>query len=335
MPTQGPSRKSTREKSGLAGLGASQVHLVDVATGRSKRAFPEKTYKGLAFSPDGRALACGDATGISVWELASGQERCRIEMAVTGGWILRFSPDGRWLAGSTYAGVVHLWDALRGVLVQTFQEHDGPVETLAFAPDGRTLASASYDSTILVWDVVGVAAQQPASRQQPDAAVLAAWDDLGSADAKAAFRALRILVEAPHQSLRILQERLRPAPRPGAKQIEGWLADLDSASFAARERATRELERLGDQAEAALRRFLDGNPSAEARRRAEELLTRAEGPITDPKRLQQLRALEVLEAVGNAEARQLLQRLAEGGPDVRLTLDARAVLDRLRRRGPP
>ena len=48
-------------------------------------------------------------------------------------------------------------------------------------------------------------------------------------------------------------------------------------------------------------------------------------------RLQQIRAVEVLERVGKREARQLLQTLAEGDREASLTRDATAALHRLRR----
>ena len=44
---------------------------------------------------------------------------------------------------------------------------------------------------------------------------------------------------------------------------------------------------------------------------------------------QPLRAIEMLERIGTAEARQLLAVLAEGAPAARLTREAKLALDRL------
>ena len=48
--------------------------------------------------------------------------------------------------------------------------------------------------------------------------------------------------------------------------------------------------------------------------------------------LQALRAVEVLEYIGTPEAHRVLQALAQGVPEVRLTVEAKASLERLARR---
>jgi hypothetical protein len=93
-----------------------------------------------------------------------------------------------------------------------------------------------------------------------------------------------------------------------------------------------QLERQGDQALASVRRYLAGRPSLEARRRADHLLDRLEGPVTDQARLQQLRALEVLELIGNPESRKLLEMLTGGAPEATLTQEAGAACRRLNRK---
>jgi RNA polymerase sigma factor (sigma-70 family) len=315
----------------LAMVSDEQVRLSEVETGQVRQALSQQGVFAVAFSPDGRTLACGDKQGITLWELAAGKERCRITApGERPSRALRFSPDGRWLALAG-GSVVQLCDVSRGRKVHSFAGHDGDVTGLAFTPDGRTLASSSFDSSVLVWDVAGVAARQPGPKARPDAAAVAsAWNDLAGADAVAAYRAVWRLAEAPAQSLPLLRERLRPATPLDVKRVEKLLADLDSDRFAERDRATKELERLGDQAEPTLRRFLAGSPSLEGRRRAEGLLARVEGPVTDPERLRQLRALEVLERIGG-EARPVLKALAGGATDARLTREAKASLERVAR----
>src|SRR5205807_8349444 len=100
----------------------------------------------------------------------------------------------------------------------------------------------------------------------------------------------------------------------------------------AREAADQELERLGTEARAALRKALAGAPSAELKRRGKHLLDRIaeqeQAPLSaETVRLQ--RALEVLEDVGSDEAKRVLEGIAAGDPNARLTQEARSALDRL------
>jgi hypothetical protein len=136
------------------------------------------------------------------------------------------------------------------------------------------------------------------------------------------------LMAYPKQAVETMTSRLRPVLAADAKHLAPLAADLDSDQFAAREKAERELRDLGEQAGPALRKALNGQPSAEMQRRLEALLEQID-PARSPEVLRQGRALEVLERIGTPEARRLLRKLAEGAPGVRLTQDAAAALARL------
>jgi hypothetical protein len=83
-------------------------------------------------------------------------------------------------------------------------------------------------------------------------------------------------------------------------------------------------------AAAALTEALNAKPSLEKRRRIEQLLT---GPRREPtaQELRQLRSVEVLEHADSSETQDVLKSLAQGAPEARLTKNANAVLERLKR----
>jgi hypothetical protein len=104
--------------------------------------------------------------------------------------------------------------------------------------------------------------------------------------------------------------------------------ELNSGKFAVRDRAEAELGRLGEAAGPALRKALEGRPAEELRRRVLKLIERLEA-VPTAERLREVRAVEVLERIGTAEARGVLKGLAGGAPGARLTREAQAALERL------
>jgi hypothetical protein len=81
-----------------------------------------------------------------------------------------------------------------------------------------------------------------------------------------------------------------------------------------------------------LRKALRGSPSAEVRRRVEDLLTKLGGDDRDPDERRLLRAVEVLEGIGTPEARKLLEELAKASPTTEVSDEAKASLGRLKGR---
>jgi hypothetical protein len=177
--------------------------------------------------------------------------------------------------------------------------------------------------------------QQPAPKPLSGEETEVLWVALAGDDAATAYRAAGILGAMPGQTVALLQQRLRSVPPPNPRVIAQLVADLDSKSFAIREKAFRKLEQLGQVAESALREAVVGTSSLEQRRRAERLLRILEMPLS-AETLRALRAIELLERIGNAGARRVLESVAAGVAEVRLAREARASLERLTRlrRGP-
>jgi RNA polymerase sigma factor (sigma-70 family) len=315
------------------------AHIWDVATGKLHCRLPGHQYwvPSLRFSPDGQTLAAThwdrEKKTIRLWEVRSGKERGQFAGHTDRVSSLAFAPDGR-LASAGDDKTIRIWNLGAGEETGCFRGHDSVVGPLAFSSDGQRLVSGGWDTTILVWDMKTLPPPRPAKLAELSPRELdAQWADLADADAVKAYRAIRILTAAPHSAVSFFTERLRPIQPVAAEKIAAWIADLDSERFETRSKAEKELEKLEELAEPALRRASQGRSSSlELRRRIEGLLKRLEGPSTSPETLRRLRAVEVLERINTEEARQVLRTLAGGTPEARLSREAKAALDRLTRR---
>jgi hypothetical protein len=237
---------------------------------------------------------------------------------------LAFSPDGRLLAAAC-ANDVRVWD-MAGKPLGVFRGHEEAVTDLTFAADGRTLATASADGTALIWDIRYL--QRAPVTVAERSAEETLWADLAAEDAARAFRAMTQLRDRPTAALKLLGARLSAAGPVEAKAVRKLIDDLESDTAAVRRQAAASLEALDVQVEAELTKALEATKSAEVRRAVGRLLSRLEGAVADPDRLREVRAVEVLETIGNAQAKAILERLAKGA-DARLTREAKEALARL------
>jgi WD40 repeat protein len=241
------------------------------------------------------------------------------------------SPDGRLLALVRHGDpAVHLLEVATGKERVRYSGHETGFQTLAFSPDCRTLASGSTDASILLWDLYQLAPDAPAQNTRlTDATFTRHWQALSDLNPAAADPAIRALTHGGKDTLPFLKKTLPPATGPDPKQVQQWITDLASLKYQVRTKAMQELEKLGDSARPALQQALKGKNTLEVIQRLELVLNKVENIPLSPTRLQQLRALEVLERIGTPPARELLQALARGAPDDRLTEEAKMSLKRL------
>ena len=160
------------------------------------------------------------------------------------------------------------------------------------------------------------------------------WDDLAGTDAAKAYRAVWQLADSPQEAVELLRSKLEPVKAPDPKRIDQLITALDANGFEERKRAKTELAALAEFVEPALRAAAKTPASAEVGKQLADLLEKfAERRLKPtPEQLRPVRAVEVLEEIGTAEAKDVLRTMAKGAPGATLTREARASLKRLERR---
>jgi hypothetical protein len=203
------------------------------------------------------------------------------------------------------------------------------VKSLAFAPKSDRLASGAADTTAILWDVAALLRdRRPGAVVLKPAQLDTVWADLASDNGDRAYQAVNALILSAEQATAFLKVNLRPVTGDGVAKL---IARLDDDDFSIREQARAELARRGKAVESALRRALSEKPSAEVQRHLEELLNSLGQKRFVAEVARSLRGVEVLEAIGTAEAKDVLQGLAKGAPEAELTIEAKAALARLTR----
>jgi WD40 repeat protein len=146
------------------------VQLRDVRTGKSLAFFREHLgpVRGVAFSPDGRALAHGgDDNSARLWNVKAGVQSSVLQGPSNHGLDVMpmvmgvaFSPDGKTLASTSFQSVVRLWDLQTGKLAASLKwlvEHpfNHPYSgNVAFSPDGTLVAAVYEDGKMRLWNVL-------------------------------------------------------------------------------------------------------------------------------------------------------------------------------------
>ncbi|QJW99571.1 sigma-70 family RNA polymerase sigma factor [Frigoriglobus tundricola] len=284
----------------------------------------------LAFSADGRLLAAQKTQDkelkesvVIVVETATGAVAAVVKTGPLDH--LALAANGRTLvtAGSSS---VEVFDTATGA--QRLQRSlPAPATELLLPGETRALTSLA-DGTGLVWDLTASAGLPKPGTEAPTRL----WDALAGANAAAAHKAAWELVDRPAETVALLREKLKPARTADETAVKALIAKLDAPEFADREAATKALQLLGSAAAPALRAALRGDLSAEQDDRLRRLLAATNAPIVpagDP--LREVRAVAILEHIGTAEARKLLEEWAAGAPDAYVTREATAATARLKR----
>ncbi|KAA3477157.1 WD repeat-containing protein VIP3-like [Gossypium australe] len=154
----------------VAGGGSASIKLWDTATWRlvatlsvprpegpkpSDKSSSKKFVLSVAWSPDGRRLACGSIDGtISIFDVTHAKFLHHLEGHYMPVRSLVFSPepDGRKLYSASDDGHVHVYDAEGKAIIGAMSGHSSWVLSVDVSPDGEAIATGSSDKTVRLWD---------------------------------------------------------------------------------------------------------------------------------------------------------------------------------------
>jgi len=127
--------------------------LIDFETGKIIAEIEPRSILSVAFAPDGKTFATGDAYGaIEIRQTTD----AKLLTTLTGNaghmTALTYAPDGLRLASASGEGVIRLWDSK--TVEQVLAIRTGAPETsfLAFTPEGNTLMSYGAGTRIQLWE---------------------------------------------------------------------------------------------------------------------------------------------------------------------------------------
>jgi len=309
----------------------------DVATGRLIVAFAtndDRDWCLPAFSPDGRQVITVDSYRVCIWDVATGTEVRRPVEKIPMARNAAISPDGRLIAvGQTRFGLgppgapkrpddaperlvdpIRIWEVPSGKEVAALYGHTDVSCGLAFSPDGRMLASVSGawqnhgDPGLRIWDVAtGIPLRR--FKNDPGGGWRVAYLPDGRSIITSNTDGMALVWDVSDLAAR------RPPEPPDATALEALWADLTSDDAVRGHRASWALST--QSAVPFLSERLHPTP--------------VKNPTIGPEVLRSLRAIAALERIGDAAAREVLEKLSRGDPAATITHDARAALLRLGR----
>jgi hypothetical protein len=255
------------------------------------------------------------------------------------------------LASGSWDKTVCLWELATFQEICRFSGRQGLVYSVVFSPDSRALISGSSDTTTLIWNLENAVIARGNSHESevrplqdkdlsPSANLHSAhlklddlkslWDDLAGDDTQAAYRAIFALAHAPEDTVPFLGLRLHPTFPADRRRVSKLIEKLGSDKFDTQSAAQNELESMADLA-APLMENASEKATPQAKARIAEFLENVRRLALPPENLRALRAVQALEMIGNADARAVLSRLANGASNSRITREAKSSLERLSR----
>lgn len=232
---------------GTLGMG---VRIREIASGGFRLQIPHRGGIPLAYSPDGRFLACSSPSwGVDVLDAATGKVLARQQGPQVSLFSLAFSPDSRLLATGYGDGTILLWKVPDSEgLPATLKEEEAGVlwQSLADEDTARANRALAGLAAAPALAVPLIKERFPTDWKEPDDKQIARWiAELDDDDFKVREKATHELSDAVFDAADALRQALAKTPSSEAKRrIEGILSRLNKGGSPKHLRALRAIEVL-------------------------------------------------------------------------------------------
>lgn len=104
------------------------------------------------FGTDGKLYSMDNTMHVAVWDVKEGKIIKRMNAGYEVLQTMTVSPDGKYLAGAGFQGIIRIWNLEKLEIEKEIQAHTGGIYGLSFSPDSKSIASSGYDETVRIWD---------------------------------------------------------------------------------------------------------------------------------------------------------------------------------------
>lgn len=132
-----------------------RIVILDVDTGKEiKNIYGE--YTSFDWSPDGEHLACVHReNGMVIWDVSTGNKVKEIKNDFSKGYIIKYSPNGNFLAIASGDNFVRILDINAEKIVKNIEgpKEWGQNKNLKYSPDGKWLVTVNKDYNLIIFNV--------------------------------------------------------------------------------------------------------------------------------------------------------------------------------------
>jgi WD40 repeat protein len=262
---------SPDSKQVTVGIFDGKLTSLDAATGKVAKAVdnPDKNADRIELSPSGKLLAIANRKdfNITLWDVASMQARGVLSGHKKYIESLAYSPDGKMLVscGSDHEAI--LWNVEKATKIRSLATGNRSARSVVFSPNGKLVAIGCNDADVRVYETRNGA--RFTKFEPPNRA---------PAQEMAFTRDNRFLAIAGAAEVTIFLVEKSVVKPEELQRANQFIAQLDDDNFTVRDRATKELAKLGTAVAPALNSALTNATSDEVRRRIRSVLGSLQAP---------------------------------------------------------